>query len=67
MGSALGAMGPENFLGILPLKLEMEDLSQVDVWLLPILKQHTVGSRLSFYVRTILNSALTLKRKSEMV
>ncbi|CAN6471177.1 unnamed protein product [Victoria cruziana] len=67
LGSALGAMGPENFLGILPLKLEMEDLSQVDVWLLPILKQHTVGSRLSFYVRTILNSALTLKRKSEML
>ncbi|KAF3792282.1 RRP12-like protein [Nymphaea thermarum] len=67
LGSALGAMGPENFLSILPLKFNVEDPSQVDVWLLPILKQHTVGGRLSFYIHTILNSALTLKQKSEML
>ncbi|XP_031500044.1 uncharacterized protein LOC116264144 isoform X2 [Nymphaea colorata] len=67
LGSALRAMGPENFLSILPLKFNAEDPSQVDVWLLPILKQHTVGGRLSFYIHTILNSALTLKQKSEML
>ncbi|XWS72308.1 hypothetical protein CRYUN_Cryun02cG0028800 [Craigia yunnanensis] len=39
VGSALGSMGPETFLGILPLNLEANDLSDVNVWHFPILKQ----------------------------
>lgn len=43
-GSALGAMGPEAFLGLLPLNLEANDPSEVNVWLFPILKQYVVGA-----------------------
>ncbi|EOY30181.1 ARM repeat superfamily protein isoform 2 [Theobroma cacao] len=54
VGSALGALGPETFLGILPLNLEANDLSDVNVWLFPILKQHIVGANLSFFSETLL-------------
>ncbi|PKA47068.1 hypothetical protein AXF42_Ash011742 [Apostasia shenzhenica] len=33
LGSALAAMGPENFLSIIPLNLKAEDISDTNVWL----------------------------------
>ncbi|VVA32475.1 PREDICTED: RRP12 [Prunus dulcis] len=63
-GSALVAMGPETFLGLLPLNLEAEDPSQVNVWLFPILKQYTIGARLSFFTESILGMVQTMKDKS---
>ncbi|XP_021804868.1 RRP12-like protein [Prunus avium] len=64
LGSALVAMGPETFLGLLPLNLEAEDSTQVNVWLFPILKQHTIGARLSFFRESILGMVRTIKEKS---
>ncbi|KAM2313831.1 hypothetical protein ACFX1S_026933 [Malus domestica] len=63
-GSALVAMGPETFLGLLPLNLEAEDLSQVNVWLFPILKQYTIGAHLSFFTESILGMVGIIKEKS---
>ncbi|TQD93685.1 hypothetical protein C1H46_020689 [Malus baccata] len=63
-GLALVAMGPETFLGLLPLNLEAEDLSQVNVWLFPILKQYTIGARLSFFTESILGMVGIIKEKS---
>ncbi|KAL5853701.1 hypothetical protein ACOSQ3_008819 [Xanthoceras sorbifolium] len=65
VGSAVGAMGPETFLSFLPLKLEANDLSEVNVWLFPILKQYTVGARLDFFTETLLNMAKLIKQKSQ--
>lgn len=67
MGSALGAMGPETFLSIVPLKLEDEDLSEANVWLFPILKQYTVGARLDFFTESILAMVDILRKKSQVV
>ena len=67
IGSALVAMGPEIFLSIVPLKLEVEDLSEANVWILPILKQYTVGAHLSFFSESILNMVRLMKQKSRMV
>ncbi|KAL6277373.1 hypothetical protein ACE6H2_020974 [Prunus campanulata] len=64
LGSALVAMGPETFLGLLPLNLEAEDPGQVNVWLFPILKQYTIGARLSFFTESILGMVQTTKDKS---
>ncbi|XP_022730989.1 RRP12-like protein isoform X2 [Durio zibethinus] len=64
VGSALGAMGPETILGILPLNLEANDLSSVNVWLFPILKQHIVGAHLSFFSETLLGLVGEMKQRS---
>ena len=64
---ALVAMGPETFLGFLPLNLEAEDLSEVNVWLFPILKQYTIGARLSFFTESILGMVEEMSNKSEQV
>ncbi|KAJ8491333.1 hypothetical protein OPV22_013054 [Ensete ventricosum] len=64
LGSAISAMGPEKFLHILPLNLDVEDVSDANVWLLPILKQHVVGARLSFFLEHILVMVKHIKQKS---
>lgn len=67
VGTALGAMGPENFLSLLPLNLGVPDLSESNLWLFPILKQYIVGARLNFFTESILPMATEMKRKSAMV
>ena len=64
VGSALVAMGPETFLSLLPLNLEAEGLSDANIWLFPILKQYTVGARLSFFTEEILSMIGRTKQKS---
>ncbi|KAK6941256.1 putative domain NUC173 [Dillenia turbinata] len=64
VGSALGAMGPETFLSLLPLKLEAEDPSEANIWLFPILRQYIVGARLSFFTESILSMIGPIKQKS---
>ncbi|WCJ42841.1 ARM repeat superfamily protein [Euphorbia peplus] len=64
LGSALGAMGPETFLGIIPLNVEADELSEVNVWLFPILKQYTVGAHLSFFKETVLGTVGLMRQKS---
>lgn len=67
VGSALGAMGPESFLTLVPLKLEAEDLSEVNAWLFPIMKQYIVGARLSFFKESILGMIGVMRRKSQVL
>ncbi|CAI0387632.1 unnamed protein product [Linum tenue] len=64
LGSALAAMGPESFLSVLPLRLEAHDLSEVNVWLFPIVKQYTVGAQLSFFTETILGRISAMRQRS---
>lgn len=66
VGFALAALGPETFLRILPLKLEA-DISDVEVWLLPILKQYTVGARLSYFSQYILYNIRFIQQKSNQL
>ncbi|XP_068658787.1 uncharacterized protein [Aristolochia californica] len=65
VGSAVGAMGPKNFLSLLPLNLDVDDLSDANVWLLPVLKQYIVGAHLSFFAQTILGLIEILEQKSK--
>ncbi|KAF6160901.1 hypothetical protein GIB67_025436 [Kingdonia uniflora] len=67
IGSALGAMGPENLLSLVPLNLESEELFEASVWLFPILKQHTVGASLSFFTKSILSMVGAIKHKSRQL
>ena len=66
LGSGLAAMGPHVFLGLLPFNLEAEDLTEVNVWLFPIVKQYTIGAQLSFFVE-ILDMIRQMKNKSKKV
>ncbi|KAG0499668.1 hypothetical protein HPP92_004359 [Vanilla planifolia] len=63
LGSALGAMGAEKFLTVLPLNLEPDDGSNSNAWLLPILKQYTVGAELQFFSQHILKIVKHIKMK----
>ncbi|KAK6147593.1 hypothetical protein DH2020_018505 [Rehmannia glutinosa] len=67
IGSALAAMGPEIFLSLLPLNLEVQDLSESNLWLFPILKQYTVCAHLSFFTKSILPTVAEMKRKSAVL
>lgn len=60
-------MGPETFLGILPLNFQANDLSKVNVWLFPILKQHIVGACLRFFCETLLGMVEEMKQRSQRV
>lgn len=66
LGSALVAMGPQTFMGLLPLNLDAEDLSEVNTWLFPILKQYTIGAHMSFFVE-ILDMIRQMKNRSKKV
>ncbi|GLT76220.1 hypothetical protein SLA2020_478930 [Shorea laevis] len=65
LGSALGAMGPETFLSLLPLSLEANDPSEVNVWLYPILKQYVIGAHLSFFTVTLLGMIGKMRQRSQ--
>ncbi|KAL3332457.1 hypothetical protein AABB24_032833 [Solanum stoloniferum] len=67
VGSAVGAMGPESFLTLLPLKLDAQDLSESNIWLFPILKQNIVGAHLSFFTNSILSMVAAMKQRSAML
>ncbi|KAJ4957678.1 hypothetical protein NE237_024789 [Protea cynaroides] len=67
LGSALGAMGPGVFLSLIPLNLEGEDFSVANIWVIPILKQYTVGASLSFFTKSILGMVELMRQKSQML
>ncbi|PHU11768.1 hypothetical protein BC332_18698 [Capsicum chinense] len=64
VGSAVGAMGPESFLALLPLKLDIEDLSKSILWLFRILKQNIIGAHLSFFTNSIMSMVGAMKQRS---
>ncbi|CAJ1940559.1 unnamed protein product [Sphenostylis stenocarpa] len=63
-GSALIAMGPETLLSLVPLNLEAEDLSDANVWLLPILKHYIVGASLNYFTEQILAMISRVREKA---
>ncbi|CAH9077093.1 unnamed protein product [Cuscuta europaea] len=67
VGSAVGAMGPETFLSILPLNMDSHDLSETNLWLFPILKHYIVGAHLSFFIETIISIIGAMKQRSAML
>lgn len=60
-------MGPETFLSVIPLNLEVEDLPKSNLWLFPILKQYTIGADLNFSTKSILPMVVEMKWKSAVV
>lgn len=64
VGAALRAMGPESFLKCLPLNLEVQDMSEANVWLFPILKQYIVGANLRHFKDSVLPMIGAMKQKS---
>jgi hypothetical protein len=67
LGAALAAMGPDQFLTLLPLDMDNADLSASRIWLLPILKQHMVGARLGFFADHLLPLANRLRKRAGKV
>ncbi|BFI25857.1 ribosomal RNA-processing protein 12 [Marchantia polymorpha subsp. ruderalis] len=65
LGAALAAMGPEQFLTLLPLDMDNADLATSRIWLLPILKQYTVGARLGFFADNLLPLASRLRVREQ--
>ncbi|GBG72256.1 hypothetical protein CBR_g11186 [Chara braunii] len=64
IGTAVAAMGPEQFLKILPLEMDNQDLSHSRAWLLPIMKQHVVGARLQFFAEYFLPLSAKLRERA---
>ncbi|KAK4337537.1 hypothetical protein RND71_042024 [Anisodus tanguticus] len=64
VGSAVGAMGPDSFLTILPLKLDKQNLSESNLWLFPIIKQTIIGAHLRFFSNSILSMVGAMKQRS---
>ncbi|KAG1334382.1 RRP12-like protein [Cocos nucifera] len=64
VGSALGALGPHVFLRLLPLNLDADDISDANVWLLPLLKHYIVGAHLRYFTEKILEIVRRLQQKS---
>lgn len=67
LGAAVAAMGPHNFLELLPLNMDVPDFSQARTWLLPILKQHVVGSSLQYFAEKMAPLAARLKDRAVKV
>jgi hypothetical protein len=63
----VAAKGPDQLLVLLPLELDGADLLKSRVWLLPILKQHTVGACLQFFSSTLLPLAARLRERARKV
>ena len=55
MGAAIAAQGPRAVLHAVP--LNMEDLSSCDVWLLALLRKHTVQAEMCFWGEYVLPRA----------
>ncbi|GKV24693.1 hypothetical protein SLEP1_g34276 [Rubroshorea leprosula] len=64
---APGAMGPETFLGLLPLNLEANDPSEVNVQLFPTLKQYVIGAHLNFFTDTLLGMIGKMRQRSQQL
>ncbi|KAL2650995.1 hypothetical protein R1flu_019123 [Riccia fluitans] len=65
LGAAVAAMGPEQFLNILPLDMDNSDLATSRIWLLPILKQYIIGARLRFFADHLLPLASRLRAREQ--
>ncbi|KAI3833787.1 hypothetical protein MKX03_016819 [Papaver bracteatum] len=54
-GSAVIAMGAEKILTLLPVvSFEEEELTSLNIWILPILRKYVVGSSLGYYMEHII-------------
>ncbi|MCL7045012.1 hypothetical protein MKW94_023059 [Papaver nudicaule] len=53
-GSAVIAMGPEKILTLIPVSYDEEELTSLNIWVLPILKKYVVGASLEYYMKHII-------------
>ena len=63
LGSAVIAMGPERILALLPISLRA-DLTCLNIWLIPILKDYVVEASLGYYIENVVPLAKSFERAS---
>ncbi|XP_026391394.1 RRP12-like protein [Papaver somniferum] len=66
-GSAVIAMGPEKILTLLPVSFDEEELTSLNIWILPILKKYVIGSSLEYYMDHIIPLVEPLKQACKTV
>ncbi|KAK7815330.1 rrp12-like protein [Quercus suber] len=66
IGSAVIAMGPERILTLLPISLHA-DLTCLNIWLIPILKDYVVEASLGYYIENVVPLAKSFERASRKV
>ncbi|XP_031383633.1 RRP12-like protein [Punica granatum] len=67
IGSAVIAIGPEKMLTLFPISLHDKDFSYTNFWLVPILKDHVIGSSLNYYMEHIVPLAKSFQQASRKV
>ncbi|KAH7365818.1 hypothetical protein KP509_18G047800 [Ceratopteris richardii] len=65
VGTAIAAMGPERFLNLMPLNLDVADISNARLWLLPVMRQSIVGAQLSYFTGKIFPMIQRLQSQSK--
>ncbi|KAI3848602.1 hypothetical protein MKX03_010312 [Papaver bracteatum] len=66
-GSAIIAMGPEKILTLLPVSFDEEELTSLNIWILPILKKYVFGSSLEYFMDHIIPLVEPLKQACKTV
>ncbi|KAM3691175.1 hypothetical protein ACJW31_09G175400 [Castanea mollissima] len=66
IGSAVIAMGPERMLTLLPISLHV-DLTCLNIWLIPILKDYVVEASLGYYIENVVPLAKSFEQASRKV
>ncbi|KAK4580618.1 hypothetical protein RGQ29_024312 [Quercus rubra] len=66
LGSAVIAMGPERILALLPISLRA-DLTCLNIWLIPILKDYVVEASLGYYIENVVPLAKSFEQASRKV
>lgn len=64
IGTAVIAMGPERLLDLVPVSLNARDFTCLNIWLVPILKNHVVGASLGYYIEHIMPLAKSFQLAS---
>ncbi|KAK3010162.1 hypothetical protein RJ639_011407, partial [Escallonia herrerae] len=67
MGSSIISMGPEKLLMLLPISFNDEDLTCTNIWLVPILRIHVLGSSLGFFMEHVVPLTESLQRACRKV
>ncbi|KAJ9565398.1 hypothetical protein OSB04_001364 [Centaurea solstitialis] len=67
LGSAVIAMGPEKLLEVLPITLDVTDLTCSNTWLIPILKEYVAGASLGFFIEGIVPLAESFQEACQKV
>ncbi|MQM17615.1 hypothetical protein Taro_050587 [Colocasia esculenta] len=67
LGSAVISMGPEKILLMIPISLDTKKKACLNTWLIPILKEYTIGGSLQFFVEHIVPLAKSIQEMCNRV